>query len=55
MTTAEALLGDLTGFRNLRRDAMDMKEELQNWRREQFDEWSRDMQSQIKDPDQPLR
>ena len=54
-STAEALLGDLAGFKSFRRDAMDLLEELQNWRRDQFDDWSREMVSQIEDPDHPLR
>ena len=54
-TASEALLGDLSGYRNFRRDAHDLLDELQNWRREQFDDWSRDMTQQIDDPDKPLR
>ena len=55
LKVAEALLGDLSGFRNLRRDATELAEELQTWRQEQFDEWARDMQEQIDDPNQQLR
>ena len=52
---AEELLGELSGFRNLRRDAADLQEELHTWRQDQFDEWSRDIQAQIDDPDAHLR
>ncbi|ESO93665.1 hypothetical protein LOTGIDRAFT_209197 [Lottia gigantea] len=51
---AEMLLGDLTGFQKFRKSASDLSEELQSWRRDQFDEWSRDMQSMIDDPKQPI-
>ncbi|CAH1776602.1 unnamed protein product [Owenia fusiformis] len=52
--TAEALLGDLSGFGKFRRDSSDLLEELQNWRRDQFDDWSRDMVAQIEDSDASL-
>ena len=52
---AEVLLGDLSGFDKFRKDASDLKDELQNYRREQFDEWSREIQSLIEDHKQPLR
>ncbi|KAK6172722.1 hypothetical protein SNE40_016326 [Patella caerulea] len=51
---AEALLGDLTGFQKFQKNAQDLRDELQNWRREQFDEWSREMQSLIEDTRQPI-
>jgi dynein heavy chain 2 len=52
---AEALLGDLGGFEKFSRDAKDLKDELQNFRRDQFDEWAREIQSLIDDHKQPLR
>ena len=55
MKTATELLSDLSGFRNFRKEAESLKEEFQNWRQEQFDDWSRDVQEQIDDPKQPLR
>lgn len=54
-SVAEALLGDLNGFKNFRREAYDLLEELRVWRRDQFDEWSRDIQALIEDTRQPLR
>ncbi len=54
LKTAGVLLGDLNGFRNLRKDATDLQDELRNWRQDQFDEWSRDVQAQIDDSSQPL-
>ncbi|XP_025088458.1 cytoplasmic dynein 2 heavy chain 1-like isoform X3 [Pomacea canaliculata] len=54
LMTAETLLGDLNGFEKFGKDTRELKEELQNWRREQFDEWSREMQALIDDPKQPL-
>jgi hypothetical protein len=42
-------LGDLPGFKGFRKDANDLLEELSNWRQDTFDEWSRDVQSQMED------
>ncbi|XP_064610087.1 cytoplasmic dynein 2 heavy chain 1-like isoform X3 [Liolophura sinensis] len=53
-SVAEALLGDLNGFKSFRREAYDLLEELRVWRRDQFDEWSRDIQALIEDTHQPL-
>ncbi|XP_074649972.1 cytoplasmic dynein 2 heavy chain 1-like [Tubulanus polymorphus] len=52
--TAESMLGDLSGFRNFQHDVKDLKDELQTWRRDQFDDWSRDIIQQIDDPHNPL-
>ncbi|XP_077984893.1 cytoplasmic dynein 2 heavy chain 1-like [Glandiceps talaboti] len=52
--TAQALLGDLSGFKRFNRDAAELLDELQQWRRDQFDNWSRDMQASIDDPYKPL-
>lgn len=49
LKTAEALLGDLSGFRSFRKDASDLLDELVNWRQDTFDEWSRDVQAQMED------
>lgn len=55
LVIAEALLGDLSGFEKFSKDAVDLKDELQNFRRDQFDEWSREIQALIDDHKQPLR
>ena len=55
LKTAEELLGDLSGFSRFRKEATDVQEELQNWRQDQFDDWTRDIQSQIDDPSAQLR
>ena len=52
---ADALLGDLDGYQKFAKDMTDLKEELQNWRRDQFDEWSREVQALIEDHRKPLR
>ena len=49
MKTAEALLGDLPGFKSFRKDAAELLEELSTWRQETFDEWSRDVQGLMED------
>ncbi|XP_067663541.1 cytoplasmic dynein 2 heavy chain 1-like isoform X1 [Haliotis asinina] len=51
---AEALLGDLTGFDKFRRDATELRDELESWRKDQFDEWTRDIQALVEDTRQPL-
>ena len=55
LKTAEELLGDLSGFNRFRKEATDVQEELQNWRQDQFDDWTRDIQGQIDDPSARLR
>ncbi|XP_070553238.1 cytoplasmic dynein 2 heavy chain 1-like isoform X2 [Ptychodera flava] len=54
LKTAKAILGDLSGFKKFNRDATDLADELQQWRRDQFDNWSRDMLAAIDDPYKPL-
>ncbi|KAK3801155.1 hypothetical protein RRG08_006872 [Elysia crispata] len=51
---ADALLGDLEGYQKFHKDMLELKEELQNWRRDQFDEWTRDIQGLIEDHRKPL-
>ena len=55
LKAAEVLLGDLSGYRSFHKDAYELLDELKAWRREQYDEWSREVQQQIDDPHQPLR
>ncbi|XP_071951365.1 cytoplasmic dynein 2 heavy chain 1-like isoform X2 [Antedon mediterranea] len=52
--TAEALLNDLSGFSRFRKDSLDLLEELQSWRQDQFDTWSQDTQAAIEDTRKPL-
>ncbi|KAJ6633478.1 hypothetical protein lerEdw1_014502, partial [Lerista edwardsae] len=47
---AEALLSDLSGFRNFRRTADELLEQLKVYEQEQFDDWSRDIQSGLSNP-----
>lgn len=47
---AEALLSDLSGFRNFRRTADELLEQLRVYEQEQFDDWSRDIQSGLSNP-----
>ncbi|KAG8136946.1 hypothetical protein E2320_005491 [Naja naja] len=42
---AEALLSDLSGFQNFRQIADDLLEQLKMYEQEQFDDWSRDIQT----------
>ncbi|XP_063970614.1 cytoplasmic dynein 2 heavy chain 1 [Lytechinus pictus] len=51
---ADNLLNDLSGFGRFRRDAGDLLDELRNWRQDQFDSWSSEMQAAISDPNKPL-
>ncbi|XP_033109038.1 cytoplasmic dynein 2 heavy chain 1-like [Anneissia japonica] len=52
--TAEALLNDLSGFSRFRKDAVELLEELHNWRQDQFDTWSQDTLAAIEDTRKPL-
>ncbi|XP_012944204.1 cytoplasmic dynein 2 heavy chain 1 [Aplysia californica] len=51
---ADALLGDLDGYQKFQKDMTDLKEELVTWRRDQFDEWTREVQALIEDHRKPL-
>ena len=52
---SEDMLGDLSGYPNLKKDAKHLREELQVWRTDQFDNWSRNIISMIDDPSAKLR
>ena len=54
LAIAKVLLGDLPGFEKFCQDATDLKTELQTFRRERFDDWSREVQGLIEDHKQPL-
>lgn len=41
LATAEDLLGDLDGYKPFYREAIELKDELYDYQREQFDGWSR--------------
>ncbi|KAB1272094.1 Cytoplasmic dynein 2 heavy chain 1 [Camelus dromedarius] len=47
---AEALLSDLSGFRSFHRTAEDVLDQFKLYEQEQFDDWSRDVQSGLSDP-----
>ena len=47
LSTAEALLGNLSGFEAFQTEASEVKEELKEYQREQFDGWSREVLSSI--------
>ena len=55
MKICDGLLGDLSGYKSVHRDAMELVDELHNWNQEAFAEWSRDMIAQIDDKNAPLR
>jgi dynein heavy chain 2 len=46
---AEALLSDLLGFRSFHRSAEDLLDQFKLYEQEQFDDWSRDIQSGVSD------
>ena len=41
LSIAENLLGELNGYQSFYRDAVELKDELHDYQREQFDGWSR--------------
>uniref|UniRef100_A0A803SUA0 Dynein cytoplasmic 2 heavy chain 1 n=1 Tax=Anolis carolinensis TaxID=28377 RepID=A0A803SUA0_ANOCA len=47
---AEALLSDLSGFQNFRQTADELLEQFKVYEQEQFDDWSRDIQSSLSNP-----
>ncbi|XP_019385809.1 PREDICTED: cytoplasmic dynein 2 heavy chain 1 [Crocodylus porosus] len=47
---SEALLSDLSGFQSFRRNADDLLEQLKLYEQDQFDDWSRDIQTTLSDP-----
>ena len=49
------LLGDLAGFQTFRREATELREELRDYQREQFDGWSRHVLAAVDHPTEPLR
>ena len=55
LSTAESLLGDLSGFEGFQREANEVKEELRDYQREQFDAWCRDILASVSHPTEPLR
>ena len=55
LALAKSMLGDLSGYERFQSDAKSFHAEAQNWRKEQFDDWCRDMQDQIDDTNNPLR
>lgn len=46
---AEAVLTDSSGYRSFHRSAEDLLEQFKLYEQEQFDDWSRDIQSGLSD------
>lgn len=55
LSLAKSMLGDLSGYSRFETDAKDLHSESQQWRKDQFDDWCRDIQSHIEDHNNPLR
>ena len=55
LTTAEAMLGDLTGFQKFKTETVQFRDELKDYEREQFDSWSRHVLASINHSSEPLR
>ena len=55
MSTAEKLMKDLSAFQPFVNEAMELKDELHDYQREQFDGWSRLTLAAIDDKSQALR
>lgn len=55
MKICDGLLSDLSGYKNVHQQAMELVEELHNWNQDAFSEWSREMTTQIDDKNAPLR
>ena len=55
LSTAEVLLSDLNGFEGFKGETRELREELKDYQREQFDSWSRQILASIDHPSTPLR
>lgn len=55
MKICDGLLSDLSGYKSVHQQAMELVEELHNWNQDAFSEWSREMTAQIDDKNAPLR
>ena len=55
LSTAEKLMKDLSAFQSFVNEAMELKDELHDYQREQFDGWSRLTLAAIDDKSQALR
>lgn len=55
LSTAETLLGNLSGFEAFQREANEVREELRDYQREQFDGWTHDILASISQSTEPLR
>jgi len=55
VSLAKSMLDDLSGYERFGLDTQGLHAELQSWRKEQFDDWCRDMQTSIDDSENPLR
>lgn len=55
LSTAETLLGNLSGFEGFQREANEVKDELKDYQRDQFDGWSRDILASISHATESLR
>jgi len=49
------MLGDLSGYQKFQSNGQDLHDELVSWRKDQFDDWCREMQEMIDDTNNPLR
>ncbi|XP_078258652.1 cytoplasmic dynein 2 heavy chain 1 isoform X1 [Rhinoraja longicauda] len=50
MKIAETLLHDLSGFQSFWRNCNELLDQLRTYEQEQFDDWSREIQSSVSDP-----
>ncbi|XP_032878557.1 cytoplasmic dynein 2 heavy chain 1 isoform X2 [Amblyraja radiata] len=50
MKVAETLLHDLSGFQSFWRNCNELLDQLRTYEQEQFDDWSREIQSSVSDP-----
>ena len=55
LSTAETLLGNLSGFEGFKKEATEARQELKDYQREQFDSWSREILSSINRSGDSLR
>ena len=54
MRTAEVMLDDLEQFTEMKKPAEELIDEMKMFKKDQFDNWSREMLRAIDDPNNPI-
>ena len=55
MESAEEMLSDLLSFRQFRKISEDLREEINAFAKERYEQWLKDISEAIEDPENPIR